>query len=131
MQSHTVALNEFPAQLHAETDIGSCTLPILMGQAIATWPQIFEEHPQWCRFGTFSALLNAAHAELVGNDAHRALAISLFVPSYADQLPSELRRYLAALEVCRQILMDQNEYELAKDVYRAASIAAQQLEDRR
>lgn len=216
MQPQTVELNDFLTLLNAEADVGARALPVFLGQPIASWPQVLADHPEWCRFGAFEALLDEAKAEL-DNDAHRSLAISSFVLSYIDRLslePSgdllrrllhgtalkeqanglyeterfdealtavnraldifattpalivdraaalltfaqitharhdtatalkavqeaaatfdahaEQRRYLTALEVCGQILMDQKEYAVAFDVYRTARTVAERLED--
>ncbi|HET8796889.1 MAG TPA: hypothetical protein VFO89_04345 [Thermoanaerobaculia bacterium] len=98
MQPRTVELNEFLTLLNAEADIGARALTTFLGRPIATWPRLLDEHPEWRRFGTFEALLDEAHAEL-DNDAHRALAISSFVLTYAEKFPLEpsdelLRRLL-------------------------------------
>jgi tetratricopeptide (TPR) repeat protein len=41
----------------------------------------------------------------------------------------QFRRYEIALEVCGQILMDQNEYALAQEVYESARVTAERIDD--
>ncbi len=216
MQSRTVELNEFLTLLNAEADIGTKALPVFLGRSIDAWSRVLQEHPEWCRFGTFEALLDEARAEL-DNDPSRSLKISSFVLEHAGRVrlePSgellrrllhgtalkeqanalyeterheealeaigkaldtfagtpafivdratallvfaqishamgrtaaaleavreaaaifdghaEQRRYLTALEVCGQILMDRHEYDVAYDVYQTALTVVSRLED--
>jgi tetratricopeptide (TPR) repeat protein len=71
---------------------------------------------------TFAQVSHALHDTAVALEAVRDAA-GIF-DAHAEQ-----RRYLTALEVCGQILMDQRDYDVAYDVYRTARTVAERLED--
>jgi len=85
MPTLTQELHSFLSTLNDEADVATAALRELLGHPHAKWKDVLEAHPEWCRFGTFEALLSEANAELY-RDPRVAQTIIELVLSYAGTL---------------------------------------------